>query len=330
MEWSLVAAVLTTLIIASTAHEHHGNLNSNHKAYSNHKATSFSGHSKASSDDLGVTDQFIQDKVKSIFTQQNNTELIQFLTAMNTIDGQAAVKHLGVDPSVVSKLLQLLRGSPQDAAKAKAQIQTLMQTFSSVKERKIASHVREVFKVYQVYLVRAAAQQQVQQASADTLKTVITALAKSEAGRGFRSINFNDLLQTLTSKGQQGRQEVADKLVAWIAVATVEDLQRASKVVYVAFAKPDGTTMAPPVGNWTTAHPSGNATTSHPSGNFTTAHPSGNFTTAHPSGNNTTSHPSGNFTTSFPSGNFTTQAPPVNQTTTAARPEPLKTKPTPR
>jgi len=316
MEWKLVASVLAAVIIASTAHEHHKHHRGEHKStavHGYHHEKTHKGHGSSESD--AISDQFIQNKVKTIVTQQDPTELIQFLSALNTTDGQIAVKHLGVDPTIVPKLIQLLKGSPQDIAKAKAQIQTLMQSFN-VKNGKVSTQVREVFKVYQTYLVRVEAQKQMQGANLDALKKATKALADSESSRSFGGISFKDLLQTLNTKGEQGRKEVIDKLVKWITVATSHDLQRASKVVYKAFAKKDDSTTVPPTGNFTTSRPAGNMTTSRPAGNFTTSRPAGNFTTTHPTMNVTTTHSPMNLTTTHSPMNLTTTHPPMNITTT--------------
>jgi hypothetical protein len=328
MEFKLIAAVLTAVIIASAAaHDH----KEHHKEHNDHKATAYSGHHHKhghGSHESDVTDQFIQNKVKTIFTQQNTTELIQFLSAMNTTEGQRAVKHLGVDATVVPKLLQLLQGSPTDVAKAKAQIQMLMQSIGDMKKHR--KEVREVFTVYQVYLVRAEAQKQLQQANLDALKTALTALVAAESRRTFENVKFSELLQTLKTKGEQGRKEVIDKLIKWIAVASVGDLKRASKSVYGSFTKPKDVTTVPPAGNMTTSRPPGNFTTMRPAGNFTTmrpagnattTHPAGNATTTHPAGNSTTTHPAGNATTTHPAGNFTTPYPAGKNATTTSRPE---------
>jgi len=167
-----------------------------------------------------------------------------------------------------------------------------------------------VFKIYQVYLVRQAAQKQVQLASVNELKSVLGSLATAENRLGFRGINFGDLLQTLNSRGQDGRQEVIDKLVRWIGQVQMDDLQRASLVVYVSYPTfGNNNTTAPPGGNWTARPPMNNTTTTLP--------PNANYTTTLP--------PNANYTTPAV-GNSTTTRPAGNQTIPLPRPEPLKKK----
>jgi len=209
---------------------------------------------------------------------------------------------------VVPTLLRQLSGSPQDVAAARTQIQTFIQTFGNVKQRKVSSKVRRLFQIYQMYLIRRAAKVQLQQASVDELKAALSVLTTEENRFGFRGVNFGDLLQTLTSKGESGRQEVSDKLAKWVDRATIDDLQRASKVVYLKFGNTDVTVTMPPAGNFTTTRPAGNFTTTRPAGNFTT--PAGNVTA-------TTTTPQ-----AVPRNNGTTQQPP--STMTSPRPEPQK------
>jgi len=296
MEGKLFTAVLICVVAAATAHnKHHQHANTHRYGYYS-ASNSKDGGGKVNNNN--VTDQFIQQKITTFLNQKNNTaDLIQFLTALNTTEGQDAVKQLGVKPGTVQKLLTQLRGPSQNVTAAKAEIQTIVQSFNNVKQRKFSSKVRRLFQIYQSYLVRQEAQRQVQQVSVDDLKKVLAALVIDENRLGFRGINFDDLLQTLNAKGQQGRQEVVDKLVKWVGQATIDDLQRASKVVYMkVINKPMDATTIRPAGNLTTT---------------VTIVPT-NFTTTRPAGN-----------TTLP--NLTTTVAP-NNATIPARAEPLKKK----
>jgi len=297
MEGKLFTAVLICVVAAATAHnKHHQNANANRYGY--YSASNSRDGGKVNNNN--VTDQFIQQKITTFLNQKNNTaDLIQFLTALNTTEGQDAVKQLGVKPGTVQKLLTQLRGPAQNVTAAKAEIQTIVQSFSNVKQRKFSSKVRRLFQIYQIYLIRQEAQRQVQQASVEDLKKVFAALVIDENRLGFRGINFDDLLQILNAKGQQGRQEVVDKLVKWVGHATIDDLQRASKVVYMkVITKPMDVTTIRPAGNLTTT---------------VTMAPT-NFTTTRPAGN-----------TTQPIGNLTTTVAP-NNATAPARAEPLRKK----
>lgn len=313
MALRLIVSVLTCVIVATSAHRGHGYHGNNHRATGRFHVSNSASHDitpVGGANTTDVTDKFIQEKINAFLNQKNTTELTQFLTALNTTEGQAAIKQLGIDPTMVSKILRQLKGTSAEVTGARNQFQNLCQSFRNVKQRKYSSGVRKVFKIYQVYLVRQAAQKQVQLASVNELKSVLGSLATAENRLGFRGINFGDLLQTLNSRGQDGRQEVIDKLVRWIGQVQMDDLQRASLVVYVSYPTfGNNNTTAPPAGNWTARPPMNNTTTTLP--------PNANYTTTLP--------PNANYTTPAV-GNSTTTRPAGNQTIPLPRPEPLKKK----
>lgn len=225
--------LIGVLIPVSLGHgHHHGN-----KAVGHHGSHG-KGYKGAMCHGSGeVSDQFIQSTIQAISNPQSTTALIQFLTCLNSPDGQAAVKAIGVDPSVIGQLLKLLQGSPSDIATARTQIQAMAQSFTGSRYKQKYSQVCKIFSVYARCQIQSQAQDQIKAITADQLKTVLTALVAAENIRGFKKIYFADLLTTVNTKGDQGVQDVKAKLVVWIGVASNDDLNRAGTIASKALGK---------------------------------------------------------------------------------------------
>lgn len=233
-----------------------------------------------------LTDKQIGDQIVTLITNGTNDDVVKFLSALNTTDGQTVLKIAGIKPTMISDLLKQMNGAQADIAKARESMRNFVQSLSTMTKRQRKS-LRQVYQVYYSYLNRQMAKQMLQTLSLDGLTAALTALAAAERRSKFGPISFTALLQTLNTKKDQGRKEVNDALEKWINVTDCRTLKRASKIAAVAVMPFMTTTISGPSSNATvTMSPS----TMGPSTNQTIP-PKNVVTTVPPPANQTTMRP---------------------------------------
>jgi len=321
----VITGILAMAATSMARHDHDGHKGLHRGQYVSRMGDGGHGSNSLDASDK-LTNQQIVETVTNLITQAPTADLIKFLTALNSTDGQKLMRHSKqYNKEMISTLLKQLNGSPSEVDAAKETLKTFAASIQASKGKQ-ASIVRQMYKVYITYQNRQVAKQMIQAASLDVIKAGVAALAAAQKRNNFGNINFANLLKTLNTKGEQGRKEVSDALNKWVDTADIKTLMRAGKI-YTAAVMPATTTTTAPAGV-----PRANTTTTAPVYNQTTTVPGSNQTTSSPVYNQTTTVPSFNRTTSFPTipaFNQTTDAPVYNSTTTQGGPGQNSSSPAP-
>jgi hypothetical protein len=315
-----ILAMMATSSMARHHHVTHKGLQANHYVSPLGAGTYGSGSSDLDASDQ-MSNQQILDTITNLITQAPTADIIKFLTALNSAEGQKVLRHAKpYDPTVISTVLKQLNGSPSDVAAGKRSLISLAASFQQYKGMH-APNLRKMYKVYITYQNVQAAKQMIQSAPKDVLKQGLTALAAAQQTKNFGNINFADLLNILNNNNEQGQKQVIDALLQWVDTTNCKYLKRAGQVYTAAVISaraPGGmpnlnlTTLAPPVYNQTTSGPSFNVSTTVPMYNQTS--------TTFPMFNRTSTLPMYNQTSTLPVYNQTSTLPVYNLTSTTSHP----------
>jgi len=277
----------------------------------------FGGHVGKKDHGPKVTQEQLRQNLTAMANEPSTDVLIQFLSALNSTEAKESLKQLKIQPIAVQQLITKLKGNPQQVTEAK---QAIKDQFSPVKldqyTKKDWKAVEGMIKAIQCYFGRQMAKQALNQEKTETLITGLSALAKHDRSRRFRSIHFTDLVTKLQNNGVQGRKEVIDALTKWIDTADSKTFKKAMKI-YMKATMSQMTTIPPPTGQ-STPLPTGQSSPlptgqpSPPPSGQSTPPPSGQSTPP-PTGQSSTP-PSGQ-STPLPSGQST--PPPTGGSSTA-------------
>lgn len=208
----------------------------------------------------------IQQNITDAIADKISTEVyIQIFTALNSTEAQQSLKQLKIEPVAVNTLLKKLKGTAQEVAEAR---QTIKTQAAAVRldqlKKKDWKAIKQILSVFQNYQCKLQAKKAISADSTDKLIKGLTALAGIERIFWFRGILFADLVEILKKNGEQGRNEVIDKLNKWIDSADIQSVKKASLVYTLATAS--SATTPPPTGQSTTPQWSSLSTTTSPGG----------------------------------------------------------------